>query len=156
MKKIFLSLLIVFVVFGFAGCKKSAKKGDAVEVNDSKELVHLTEDMFRDMIFDYSDGQDFLSKNDNLVVIDFYADWCGPCKMYAPIFEEVAKNSSGDVSFYKVNVDKESVLASLFGINSIPSTVFIPANSDASKVYIELGILNAKKLSNKIDSLLIK
>ena len=62
------------------------------------------------------------------VLLDFYADWCGPCKMMAPVVEECAKEYSGKVDFYKIDVDKEKELAQTFGIQSIPTFLFIPVS----------------------------
>ena len=59
-------------------------------------------------------------------MIDFYADWCGPCKMVAPILEELAKDYDGKLDIYKVDTEKETELASVFGIRSIPSLLFVP------------------------------
>ncbi len=152
MKKLFLSLLIVAMMFSFVGCKKSAKKGEKDAKSDF-EVTHLDDAMFKQEIFDYSAGGEFLSKNESLVVIDFYADWCGPCRVYSPMFTDFASKYVGDTVFYKANVDKNSALADFFGVNSIPTTVFIPAKAKADEVYKEVGVLSAENLNNKINSL---
>ena len=73
---------------------------------------------------------EFTEKVENVsypVLVDFFATWCGPCKMMAPIVEEMAKAYAGKVDFYKVDIDKEQELAQTFGIQSIPTFLFIPA-----------------------------
>ena len=80
------------------------------------KLTNLTEETFEAEAL----------KSDVPVVIDFYADWCGPCKMVAPILEELSKEFEGKLHIYKVNTDEEGELAGAFGIQSIPSILFIP------------------------------
>ncbi len=82
--------------------------------------------------------QQWIYKGDEPSVIDFYADWCGPCKRVAPIMDEMAKKYNGKVRFYKVNVDKENKLASVFNIRSIPAVLFIPKKG---KPLMQVGLL---------------
>ena len=92
------------------------------------KMEHLTKQSFLDKIFDYENETDWKFKGTRPVVIDFYADWCGPCKMVAPIFEELSKEYNGEVDIFKVNTEQEQELSSIFGIRSIPSVLFIPLN----------------------------
>jgi thioredoxin 1 len=83
--------------------------------------------MFSKMIWDYKKSPDiWVFSGDEPCIIDFYADWCRPCKMVAPIMEELAKEYKGKVRFFKVNTDQEKELASMFRINSIPAVMLIP------------------------------
>jgi thioredoxin 1 len=87
--------------------------------------VKLTAQKFKDEIFDYTSGKDWNYKGAKPAIIDFYADWCGPCKMVAPILEALS-DENPDIIIYKVDTQVEQELASVFQIRSIPSILFIP------------------------------
>jgi thioredoxin 1 len=87
---------------------------------------HLTKQMFLEKVFNFEKNREWKFEGELPCVIDFYADWCGPCKMVAPIIEDLSKQYSGKVNFYKVNTEEEQELAGAFGIRSIPSLLFIP------------------------------
>ena len=88
--------------------------------------VKLSTADFKDKIFDYTKSSEWSYKGDAPAVIDFYADWCGPCKMVAPILEELSDEFEGKITIYKVDTEVEQELSSVFGIRSIPSILFIP------------------------------
>lgn len=87
---------------------------------------HLTLDSFKEKVFDYDVEAEWKYKGENPAIIDFYADWCGPCKRIAPIMEELAYEYKGKVNVYKVDTEDQKQLASMFGIRSIPAILFIP------------------------------
>lgn len=87
------------------------------------------------------------------VLVDFYADWCGPCKMVAPILEELSKEYAGKIYIYKVNVDKEPELARDFGIQSIPTIWFVPMKGEPQ---VNMGALSKEQLKGYIDKVLLK
>jgi len=89
-------------------------------------LEHLTKETFKNKIFDYETEKEWNFKGDKPVLIDFYADWCQPCKMVAPIVEELAEDYKDKVDVYKIDTGAEQELAAVFGIQSIPSLLFIP------------------------------
>ncbi len=88
----------------------------------------LNKESFKEKIFNYEASKDWKFEGELPCIIDFYADWCAPCKMIAPIMEELSKEYEGKINFYKLNVDEEQEVAALFGIQSIPSILFIPLN----------------------------
>jgi thioredoxin len=88
---------------------------------------HLTKETFLNKVFNYETNKEWKFEGEKPCVIDFYADWCGPCKMVAPVLEELAKDYDGKINVYKVNTEEEQELASAFGIRSIPSFLFVPA-----------------------------
>lgn len=88
----------------------------------------LTTQGFKDKIFNYETGTEWIYKGELPAIIDFYADWCGPCKMVAPVLEELSKEYEGKLIIYKVDTEAESELAGVFGIRSIPTFLFIPVD----------------------------
>lgn len=87
--------------------------------------VKLTAQKFKEEIFDYTTEKEWSYQGDKPAIIDFYADWCGPCKMVAPILEELS-DENPDIVIYKVDTEVERELAAVFQIRSIPSILFIP------------------------------
>lgn len=99
--------------------------------NTDGEIVFLTKKDFLEKVYDYEKKNDrFVYEGTLPCIIDFYADWCGPCKIVDPILKDLAKEYKGKIIIYKVNIDKERALATAFGINSIPTYFFIPAKGD--------------------------
>ena len=89
-------------------------------------IEHLTVETFKNKVFNFEANKEWKFEGSLPALIDFFADWCGPCKTVAPILEELATEYSGKVQIYKVDTEQERELAGLFGIQSIPSLLFIP------------------------------
>jgi thioredoxin 1 len=90
--------------------------------------LQLTTEDFKHKIFDYEKEKEWRYKGALPAIIDFYADWCGPCKMVAPVLDDLSEQYKGQMVIYKVNTEKEVELSSVFGIQSIPSFLFIPVD----------------------------
>lgn len=88
-------------------------------------MENLTVETFKEKVFDYTQNEEWSFKGEKPAVIDFYADWCQPCKTIAPILDELDKEKE-NIDFYKVNTEEQNELAAVFGIRSIPSVLFIP------------------------------
>jgi thioredoxin 1 len=89
-------------------------------------IEFLTKDTFISKVFNYETNKEWKFEGEIPCIIDFYADWCGPCKMVAPILEDLAKEYDGKLNVYKIDTEAEQELASVFGIRSIPSLLFVP------------------------------
>jgi thioredoxin 1 len=89
-------------------------------------VVYLTTKEFKEKVFNYDINKEWKYEGELPAIIDFYADWCGPCKMVAPVLKELANEYAGKIMVYKVDTDKERELSSLFGISSIPTLLFVP------------------------------
>lgn len=87
---------------------------------------NLTKAAFIEKVFDYENEKEWNYKGDTPCIIDFWADWCAPCKAVGPVLEELSEEYAGKVTVYKVNTETEQELAGVFGIRSIPSLLFVP------------------------------
>lgn len=92
--------------------------------------VQLTLDKFQSEVFDFEKSEDWKYLGKLPAIIDFYADWCGPCKAIAPILEELADKYDGKLIIYKVDTEAETDLSGMFGIRSIPTLLFIPMDKE--------------------------
>ena len=116
-------------------------------------LEHLTKDTFLTKVFDYEKNKDWTYAGELPCLIDFYADWCGPCKMVAPILEELAKEYEGKINICKVDTEEEQELAGVFGIRSIPSLLFCPIEGAPQ---MAMGALPKDTFKKAIDDILLK
>lgn len=114
--------------------------------------VKLTAEQFKKEIFDYTTEKEWKYKGDKPSIIDFYADWCGPCKMVAPILEELSEDYKDQVIIYKVDTEVEQELSSVFQIRSIPSMLFIPTDKQPM---MQAGALPKDALKNVIEKELL-
>jgi thioredoxin 1 len=114
--------------------------------------VRLTADVFKSDIFDYTTEKEWKYKGTLPAIIDFYADWCGPCKMVAPILEALSDEYKDQLVIYKVDTEVEMELSSVFRIRSIPSILFIPMDGQPM---MQAGALPKATLKNIIDKELV-
>ena len=87
---------------------------------------HLTVDTFKEKVFNFDENKEWKFEGEKPCIIDFYADWCAPCKMVAPVLEELSEEYDGKLDIYKVNTEEQRELSAIFGIQSIPSLLFVP------------------------------
>lgn len=114
-------------------------------------LKHLTTQEFKEKVFNYEQNQEWKFEGDKPCLIDFYADWCSPCKMVAPILEELAKEYEGKIDIYKIDTEAEQELAAVFGIRSIPSLLFVPKEGQPQ---MAMGALPKETFIKAIDEVL--
>ena len=112
----------------------------------------LTKETFLTKVFNYEKNQDWKYEGDLPAVIDFWAPWCGPCKMVGPILEELSEEYKGKINVYKVNTDEEQELGGVFGIRSIPSLLFVPMEGQPK---MAVGALPKESLKQAIDKELL-
>jgi thioredoxin 1 len=166
MKKI--GYLAVLVVFMLTGCSSKpgndGGQGQATGDSNTTSTVsdgasstgkpeHLTKETFREKIMDYEKNPNqWVYEGDKPAIVDFYADWCRPCRMISPIMEELAVEYQGKVNFYKVDTDAERELASVFGIQSLPTVIFIPVKGNPS---LQMGAMSKDFYKETIDKVLL-
>ncbi len=114
-------------------------------------LEHLTKDTFKEKVFNFDENKEWKFEGEKPCLIDFYADWCQPCKIVAPILEELNEEYNGDINIYKVNTEQEQELAGMFGIRSIPSLLFVPKDDQPQ---MALGALPKDTLEKAIKDVL--
>lgn len=119
----------------------------------AEDVIYLTTDQFRQRVFDYTVHREWHYEDSIPCVIDFYTTWCGPCKMLAPIMEQLSQKYCGEVIFYKVDTERERELAFLFGIHSIPQVLYIPKEGLPQK---HVGLYPREQIEEIIDHFLLK
>ncbi|MBW6534558.1 MAG: thiol reductase thioredoxin [Mariniphaga sp.] len=133
---------MVLAIFALQSCgagqQKNNDKSDSAETAAPVQTVAatqsadggsilLTKNVFLQKVWDYENSpQEWTYKGDKPALIDFYADWCGPCKIASPILEEISHEYAGDIYVYKIDTEKEKELAAVFGIRGIPAFLYIP------------------------------
>lgn len=161
-----LGYLFVLSAFMFISCsgtsgskegtaKSSAPDGQSAKTGTSEgKLEHLTAQTFKLKVMDYEKNpQQWIFEGDKPAIVDFYADWCRPCKMIAPILEELAVEYKGQIDIYKVDTEAQRELATIFGIQSLPTVLFIPASGNPSA---QKGALPKESYKKIIDEFLLK
>ncbi len=114
-------------------------------------IEHLTRETFKTKVFNFDENKDWKFEGDKPCLIDFYADWCQPCKVVAPILEELQEEYKDDLNIYKVNTEQEQELAGMFGVKSIPSLLFVPKDDQPQ---MALGALPKDSLEKAINEVL--
>lgn len=130
-------------------------KSNRINFGQNNELMTtqiLTTEGFKKEVLDYTTQTEWNYQGTLPAIIDFYADWCGPCKMVAPVLEELAKEYQGKLIIYKVDTEKEQELAAAFGIRSIPTFLFIPKEG---KPMMQPGALSKSMFKKVIDEQLL-
>ncbi len=114
----------VGIVFDMYKCKYVDKCKILIKIKIM--LEHLTKESFKEKVFNFEVNKDWKYEGSKPCLIDFYADWCGPCKVVAPVLEELQNEYGEEIVIYKVNTEDQQELAGMFGVQSIPSLLFVP------------------------------
>ncbi|MBR6433546.1 MAG: thioredoxin [Bacteroides sp.] len=117
------------------------------------KTIRLTKDEFLKRVADYeTNPSEWIYLGDKPAIVDFYADWCAPCKMVAPVLEELAAEYGDDIYVYKINTEEEPDLSAAFGIRSIPSLLFIPMNESPQ---MAMGAMSKADFKRAIEEVLL-
>jgi len=157
--KTLLFLMAAIVAVSCSNSTETRAQADmSAEKNDSEivegKTIHMNKAMFLERVMDFEKNKEtWIYLGDKPAIIDFYADWCKPCKMIAPIMEELAAEYKDQIYIYKVDTQVERELASVFGIRSIPAVLFIPMEG---KPQMSTGALPKETFKDAIDNFLLK
>jgi thioredoxin len=149
-RKVLLSLLISSVFF--ITCNSESRSSSGGEKAGETAVVQLTNELFKKMIFNYDAGKEWKYEGSKPAIIDFYADWCGPCRQLSPLVEEIAKEYAGKIIVYKVDTDKEKILSQTLGISGLPTLLFIPAKGAPQ---VSMGAIPKESLIKAINEVLL-
>ncbi len=149
-RKVLLSLLISSIFF--ITCKSENRSTSTEDKSGNASVVQLTNETFKKMIFNYDINKEWKYEGDKPAIIDFYADWCGPCRQLSPLVEDVAKEYEGKIVVYKVDTDKERLLSQNLGISGLPTLLFIPAQG---KPQMSMGAIPKESLIKAINEVLL-
>jgi thioredoxin 1 len=114
-------------------------------------IKDLNEDVFKEKVFDYESNKDWKFQGNKPCVIDFYAEWCKPCKVITPILEELSIEYGDKIDVYKINIDDEYNLSKAFNIHSVPSLLFVPMNNEPQ---MSVGALSKETFKKAIAEVL--
>jgi thioredoxin len=117
------------------------------------QVIHLGKREFKEKVFDYTFSKEWNYKGELPAVVDFYADWCAPCKMVSPVLDELSAEYAGKVHIYKVNTEKDPEVAKAFGISSIPTLLFIAKTGNPVVIR---GAQSRQSLKSNIERILPK
>jgi len=152
MKNVTLFVLVIIMSMNCSSCSGQSKENDKTTKTNAK-TIKLTKADFLTKVINYEAAGQKVYLGDKPALIDFYADWCGPCRMIAPMLEELAEEYSGKIYIYKIDVDREKELAAFFGIRTIPSLLFIPMDGD---LQMAKGAMPKDALKEAIEEVLMK
>ena len=120
-------IMLMFLIMQLPVLEAASQEMTKKERETKMTTINLTKEDFLNKVMDYENNpKEWKYKGDKPAIIDFYASWCGPCKMLAPVLEELAKEYEGQIYIYKVDTEAEEELSRAFGIRSIPTMLFVP------------------------------
>ena len=149
-RKILLSLLVSSLFF--ITCKSENRNSSDGVKEGNTTVVQLSNETFKSMIFNYDVNKEWKYEGSKPAIIDFYADWCGPCRQLSPMVEAIAKEYEGKIIVYKVDTEKERVLAQNMGISGLPTLLFIPAQGSPQ---MSMGLIPKESLIKAINEVLL-
>jgi thioredoxin 1 len=149
-RTIFLTVLITSIIF--SACNNGNQKNTTKSASTTNIISKLTNATFKKLVFNYDLNKEWKFEGAKPVIIDFYADWCPPCRQLSPLVEEIAKEYDGKIVVYRVDTDKEKLLAQSLGITNLPTLLYIPAKGQPQ---VTLGYIPKETIVEKINEFLL-
>ncbi|HLO59798.1 MAG TPA: thioredoxin [Bacteroidales bacterium] len=153
-------LIVSFAVIAMAGCHagdpSKAQSGTTVQKTAAAEpeitIIHLSKEDFKQKVFNYETGKEWIYSGSKPAIIDFYADWCAPCRQLSPVIEELAKEYKGQIIVYKVDTEKERELAQNLGVQALPTVLLVPMTGHPQVI---MGFMPKSDLVKAIQDVLL-
>lgn len=158
MKSIFLTTALSIALFATSCTSQGSEDNQSTKSTNSSssnevKAIKINQQEFLELVYNYQvNPNEWVFEGDLPAIIDFYADWCAPCRIVAPILDELAKEYQGRIRIYKIDTDKEKDLARVFNIRSIPTMLFIPAKGQPQ---MSQGALPKETLKQVIDNFML-
>ncbi len=156
MKKTILTLLLGSFLLTACSSNQSSQKenNNKTKIENNMKIIHLTKQEFLSKVANFeANPNEWKYLGDKPAIIDFYAEWCGPCKALSPVLEEIANEYDGEIYVYKIDIDKEQDLAAAFNIRSVPTLIFSPLEGQPQ---MAAGALPKASLKEAVNSVLLK
>lgn len=149
-KTVFLIVIIISLIF--SNCTTGNSENKVKDPSTRTEVSLLTNETFKKMIFNYDVNKEWKYEGTKPAIIDFYADWCPPCRQLSPLVQEIANEYSGKIVVYKINTDREKGLAQSLGITNLPTLLYIPAKG---KPKVTLGFIPKETIVKTINEIFL-
>lgn len=159
MKRFIIPAMFLFLFASACNTEKDSNtRKDSSEKNvpaktEESVAIYLTDATFKEKVFNYEENKEWRYEGTKPAVIDFYADWCAPCRELSPLLEEVAKEYGDKIILYKIDTDKERGLAETLGVTALPTLLYIPVEG---KPQVRMGLAPKESLRQAIDEVLLK
>lgn len=151
MKKVlFTGIILVFLL---SDCNSQRSNRGENSSSGNSNVIYLTEQTFKERVFNYDTNDEWKYEGNKPAIIDFYADWCAPCRELSPLLEKVVKEYGGKVILYKIDTEKERKLTETLGISALPTLLYIPVRG---KPQVRMGLVPKDSLKRAIDEFLLK
>jgi len=152
MKRYLIPAMLLMLLAAACNSEKNSTAKNASSKSDVDIAIYLTDQTFKEKVFNYEENKEWKYEGTKPAIIDFYADWCAPCRELSPILEEVAREYDDKIILYKVDTVKEKELAETLGVTALPTLLYIPSEG---KPQVRMGMAPKESLKQAIDEILL-
>jgi thioredoxin len=153
MNRVLYTGLFLLLLLSDCNSQRNSRRDDSGPTNGKGIAIYLTEKTFKEKVFNYDTNKEWKYEGAKPAIIDFYADWCAPCRELSPRLEEVVKGYGGKVILYKIDTQKESKLTETLGVSALPTLLYIPLEG---KPQVRMGLVPKESIKQAINDILLK